>query len=101
MTIRVMGRFAARHKSRFDPWQNMARRGPRPAQVGVLRTSSPSANVDAGDLMQPAASLAPPRLNSGCRCKAHHQLDGRVDLAFAADGVCCTIELPRLSQASS
>jgi PAS domain S-box-containing protein len=32
-----------------------------------------------------------------------HQLDGRVDLAFAADGVCCTIELPvdRLSQGSS
>jgi two-component sensor histidine kinase len=49
---------------------------------------------------------APTRVGFGTRTiesAISHQLDGRVDLAFAADGVCCTIELSidRLSQASS
>jgi two-component sensor histidine kinase len=49
---------------------------------------------------------APTRVGFGTRTiesAISHQLDGRVDLAFAADGVCCTIELPvdRLNQGSS
>jgi two-component sensor histidine kinase len=49
---------------------------------------------------------APTRVGFGTRTiqsAISHQLDGRVDLAFAADGVGCTIELPvdRLSQGSS
>jgi PAS domain S-box-containing protein len=49
---------------------------------------------------------APTRVGFGTRTiqsAISHQLDGRADLAFVADGVCCTIELPvnRLSQGAS